>query len=62
MTDQWKCTILERLVQVEVVVPDEEHVDHKRGEVDASQDQEDFGGEDVRHQCCNPQTSEKKET
>ena len=45
LTHQWECAILQRLMQVEVVVPDQQHVDHEGGEIDASQDQEDLARE-----------------
>lgn len=49
---QWECAVLQRLVQIEVVVPDQQHVNHECGKVDPSQDEEDLTREERRQQGC----------
>lgn len=40
-------SILDWLVQLEIIVPDEKHMNHKSAEVDPAEDDEDVLGEEI---------------
>lgn len=39
-------------MHVEVVVPNQQHVNHERAKVDPAQDQEELAGEEGCQECC----------